>query len=189
MLPIRFATSLIPSVLDGTKTQTRRLVKPQPAPGESIACPYVVGERRWVQEEWHPAGRLGREAIIEYLADRSERVVEAPWSVDVDHLVARSEWVPASEMPEWASRATIEITAVRVERVQSITEEDARAEGVAPAWLDEDGKSVNWGGAPTFRQGFARLWSEIYGLEAWARNDVVWVVGFGVVEGAREAGE
>ncbi|MDR5813368.1 hypothetical protein QCE62_07145 [Caballeronia sp. LZ033] len=84
---------------------------------------------------------------------------------------------PSIHMPRAASRITLEVTGVRVERLDQITEDDARAEGAAPAWLDVDGETVNLG-QPTYRQGFARLWRDINGDESWDANPWVWVVEF-----------
>lgn len=86
-------------------------------------------------------------------------------------------------MPRWASRITLEVTNVRVERLQSISEEDAKAEGVTPATLRDPGSYPDWmqpvkPGQP-FRVAFEQLWDEINGTKApWSSNPWLWVIGF-----------
>lgn len=87
------------------------------------------------------------------------------------------KWRPSIHMPRWASRITLEITGVHVERLNDITEDDAEAEGAPRAWLDVDGNTVNLG-QPTYKQGFARLWRDINGDESWGANPRVWIVEF-----------
>jgi len=81
------------------------------------------------------------------------------------------KWRPSATMPRWASRITLEIAAVQVERLQSISEADARAEGVTPNAFEQT--SDNWGGVL-----YRRLWESIHGPGSWNANPWVWVVEF-----------
>jgi hypothetical protein len=84
------------------------------------------------------------------------------------------EWKLSIHMPRWASRITLRITDIRVERLQDISEDDAKAEGCDSAvWEDEAGNGVN-----SYRESFALLWDEIKGPGAWDENPWVWVVAF-----------
>ena len=100
------------------------------------------------------------------------------------------KWRPSIHMPRWASRITLEVTGVRVERLQDISEADARAEGaqVVPFYPDDgfplsdgwthvgdDGKCVLYTSA---RDSFRALWESINGADSWASNPWVWVVSF-----------
>jgi hypothetical protein len=146
--PILFSGPMVKAIREGRKTQTRRIIQPQPEKkgggwywssprydnGDGVhyfhaviltpslmeawqaACPYgVTGERLWVRE----AFRQGDGSMsVHYRADPDE--------------VSGGPWRPSIFMPRWASRLTLEITNVRVQRLQEISEEDARAEGVVP---------------------------------------------------------
>ena len=183
---------MVRAILAGTKTQTRRAVKPQPqsvdemtrttvpynGSGEflaaSLRCPYgKPGDRLWVRETWvvaneHPdmRGRAERGDKIAYRA----RMDGFGAAFDAGNVLVR--WRSPIHMPRWASRITLEVTKVRVERLQDISEEDARAEGVV---LRYDASKYH-GGA--HRTEFAILWRQIHGEGAWAWNPWVWVVEF-----------
>lgn len=225
--PIIFSAPIVRAILDGRKTQTRRVVKPQPpdgwfAPEEGIAwrgeeagfcgrqrvqvmgsngeadvdveviafpvqrCPYgVPGDRLWVREAWRVFG--GRE--YEYQQGR-ETVIYREGAELVDSV--QGPWRPSIHMPRWASRITLEIVAVRVERLQEITEADAIAEGVeSDDYLDrqEHFDSVappGSSGRPHPVTEFARLWDSINAKRApWESNPWAWVIEFRVIE--REA--
>jgi hypothetical protein len=91
-------------------------------------------------------------------------------------------------MPRWASRITLELVDVRVERVQEITEEDAIAERSQPALLGYAGVSVDYmTDVMSYRDGFADLWDSVYGAGAWERNDWVWVLTFRRLEAKKVA--
>jgi hypothetical protein len=164
-------------------------------------CPYGgPGERLWVRESWgfanacpsgdqvvepRPFVQIGYKAD-EYITDpivQSEELVEKVYAevlaemkkagVDgEDPRVCR--WRSARYLPRWASRLLLEVVSVRVERLQEITEEDAKAEGVV--------RSVSmWSGEPngTYREKFSYSWDRINGKASpWADNPWVWVVGF-----------
>jgi hypothetical protein len=172
--PILFSGPMVAAILDGRKTQTRRIIKPQP---RTDVCPYgVPGDRLWVKETWAIvcAGEVQRLPAFEY-----EKVNTKDLSAYLDpecDLVYRADvhndirgWRPPRYMPKWASRILLEITGVRVERVQDIGEADAKAEGCM-------------GGLPVF----SHLWDSIHkGKEGreWEANPWVWVIEFKRVEG------
>ena len=97
------------------------------------------------------------------------------------------KWTPSLHMPRWASRILLEITGVRVERLNAISEEDATAEGVPPAGSllpDYPGTFLTpKGDFATAKVAFQRLWESIYGEESWKANGWVWVISFKRVEG------
>lgn len=203
--PILFSGPMIRALLSGTKTQTRRVVKPQPdryivsfeklgndwkpvwgvacMPTEEanrcIRCPCgVPGDKLWVREAWRPLGRIrggNWEGCLEYRADHTSVPLDSRtfWPASMFWTPEKAtHWRPSIHMPRWASRITLEVTDVRVERVQEITGEDARAEGVdaipaAPA-------------AFTHRTSFAKLWNSINAKRGygWDLNPWVSVVEF-----------
>jgi hypothetical protein len=196
--PILFSGPMVKAILAGTKTQTRRVYKPKaPAPYEIVdqddsgrpwpfwmddggdyrvvSCPYGSPRSRlWVRETWHPAARMGTQVLVEYAADESERTVEAGQNVNVDAKIARDSWVPSIFMPRWASRLTLEITDVRVQRVQEISAEDAVEEGINPSEVPGIGSDSS------LVRAYADLWDSInlsrgYG---WASNPWVWALTF-----------
>lgn len=201
--PILFSAPMVRAILAGHKTQTRRVVKlPRwfvpPAtlgmvPGAILhetVCPYgQPGDRLWVRETW---GQVSWTTIIgRPKPPRVETVYRAgPHSFDRDvphGWTAGNRWRSPIHMPRWASRITLEVTGVRVERVAEITEADAQAEGVAHgnvAGLDVDIDGDVWNGA--YRRAFRRLWDSLntkrgYG---WGTNPWVWVMEFRRADGA-----
>jgi hypothetical protein len=90
-------------------------------------------------------------------------------------------WRPSIHMPRWASRITLPLTSIRVERLQDISEEDAKAEGANPWKLDMD-VMENTPGPVAYRTAFRHLWSSINGPESWEANPWVWVLGWDKAE-------
>lgn len=181
--PILFSAPMIRALLAGTKTQTRRTVKPQPDAiwgvehtdsGEvSIRCPYgQPGDLLWVRETFRgaagydesPPSRWGNKPIW-YTAD-GEPDKSAWW-----HLSYRSR--PGIHMPRWASRLTLRITEVRVERLQRITRGDA---------MDEGCPFSNMADGPDPREWYADLWNAINGPDSWPANPWVWALTFEVIQ-------
>lgn len=173
---------MVRAILEGCKTQTRRIVKPQPIEhngvceyGPAIAgsmhalhqwmisnkCPYgKPGDRLWVRETW---GKVHYEGVDPdptyfYRADETDPEKNA--------LI---RWRPSIHMPRWASRIILEVVSVRVERLQGISEEDAKAEGIP-----EECANISI-------DTFAALWQSINGPGSWEANPWVWVVEFGPV--------
>lgn len=85
------------------------------------------------------------------------------------------QWKPPMFMPKWAARIWQMVEEVRIERVQDITEEDARNEGVKPVMCQYPGDEWSTG-YMSYREGFKKIWIELHGEESWRRNDWVWVV-------------
>ncbi|WP_312996440.1 hypothetical protein [Leclercia sp.] len=198
-----FNAEMVRAILDGRKTQTRRLLKDATGPSLSvdiaedspgvaelswlygdgpghevneriklIHCPYgKPGDRIWVRETFGDCG-----VRLVYRAD-----------TDDGAKCKVKRWTPSIHMPRWASRILLEITDVRVERLNDISEEDARAEGIV------DGGCLNCGEPepcgcvnpePDATDAFAYLWQSIYGQENWNANPWVWVIEFKRIEGA-----
>lgn len=190
--PILFSGPMVRAILAGNKTQTRRVVKPQPAgawaaPGKT-SCPYgQPGDRLWVRESTHRRPMLNLltgEPLADkydggaYTADGAD--VLTPEGFDLAWWYSRKS-CPSIHMPRFACRLVLEVTGVRVERLNEISEADARAEGCPFTW---DGKQYepplpevdSWQGYG--RASFSLLWSQINGAESWAANPWVWVVEF-----------
>jgi hypothetical protein len=204
--PILFSAPMVRAILDGTKTQTRRVVKPQPyqsefepdtlhingltKKGEFFSastnieefikrCPYgKVGDQLWVRETFN--GTWCEEVI--YKADGD--------SAKAAGYEKEPKWKPSIFMPRSFSRIQLEIIDIGIERLQDINEEDAISEGmsqaVADAIFNVDELSVFAASfilAPhaTNRILFESLWEKINGADSWAQNPWVWVIEFKVV--------
>ncbi|OJT47313.1 hypothetical protein [Serratia plymuthica] len=203
--PVIFNSEMVRAFLDGRKTQTRRVMKDQPevippkdecgVPGYwipfnagktmvrnkmmTIACPFgQVGDRLWVREAF------GTQVRRDGLGGTGEfRVYRAsnPDAVKYTTACGKSvpvKWTPSIHMPRRASRILLEITAVRVERLNDISEEDARAEGATPS------QHIITPPEALYRVGFSKLWRSIYGEESWDANPFVWVIEFKRVRGS-----
>ena len=162
----------------------------QRAPLRRGLCPYgAVGDKLWVRETW-TLGDTDTEtwAEIHYRADDACVRHECAQEQAQGHaeLLGRLEavgdggdnWRPSIHMPRWASRITLEITDVRVQRVQEIAEDDARAEGATPV----DVATNKWGYPQSFKfkAGFAALWDSINSARGfgWDANPWVWAITF-----------
>lgn len=184
-----FNAEMVRAVLDGRKTQTRRIVKPQPELTERsgfswkgmlygagsddretnrnfahVKCPHgKPGDRIWVRETWAEAGASAPDLKL-YRANYPDHVPSSYENVPpTDEIL----WTPSIHMPRWASRILLEITDVRVERLRSMSQADARAEGVIAA-----------SGPMEAGLAFRELWDSIYGEESWLANPWVWVIEF-----------
>ena len=207
-----FNSEMVRAILDGRKTQTRRIMKEQPVlngnfyevfgsawskgmtsipavPGHSLStrCPFgAVGDRIWVRETFCPVDdtQYGGEKWVDYRATpRYEASHPAGWDSAPNDAEAL-KWRPSIHMPRWASRILLEITDVRVERLNAISQEDAQDEGMEltgwrPTYSDPD----SGGEVLTPYDNFAQLWESIYGEESWKANPWVWVIEFKRVEG------
>lgn len=210
--PILFSSEMVRAILEGKKTQTRRIIKPQPFSfydldgcdrrgfvnfrffdGQNtkwwpqINSPFGgVGDRLWVRETFYTWYRhteqLNPSKI--YAADYPNK---KPYECKTDCLMSilgegdplpSAKWKPSIHMPRWASRITLEIDEIRVERLQDITEEDARMEGVPTG----TGPEVK---ISSYRWWFKELWDQINGKEhPWNKNEWVWVIKFHRIEAA-----
>lgn len=164
-----------------------------PVAGHSLAgaCPYgQPGDRLWVRENWKYAGWTEEgEPYIGYQADGARILqenfpeewvsrLEAEWAAlsepsnyNIDGRAADRRWRPSIHMPRWASRILLEITAVRVERLQNISTEQIIAEGLSTTMREHDA-------VVDLRQQWRELWESINGTESWAADPWVWVVEF-----------
>ncbi|WP_404462193.1 hypothetical protein [Providencia rettgeri] len=207
---IIFNSEMVRAILDGRKTQTRRIINPQPELTQKSGfkwkgslfgagsdnretnrnfahkkCPCGnVGDRLWVRETWQgplvgyaEADKLFKDPEpyfkVENCVYKADGIA-APEYTDCDDNL-RQGWRPSSNMPRWASRITLEITDVRVERLQSISEEDAKAEGFDNSQSDA-ASSIGWFEKPV--RAFRRDWENINGTDGWDSNPWVWVIEF-----------
>lgn len=161
--PILFSAPMIRALLDGRKTQTRRVLKPQPGDlGRGfLDCklPYAIGYRLWVREAFVTGfdiddefGRPVGDRKVWYRATDSGLTWYDP---DTESTLDNPPWRPSIHMPRWASRLTLTVTDVRVQRVQEISEADAREEGCAMNWIGEQRRYGTW------RDGFSKLWDTL----------------------------
>lgn len=199
--PILFSSGMVRAILEGRKTQTRRVVRKSDrgeiavsqngtpvyvtgAPdddGEPIPCPYSPGDRLWVRETWAVGRVFDRTRPSEI--PTVERDIPVWWRADeaIEESVNRGRWRPSLHMPRWASRISLDIVSVRVERLQAITEADAFAEGVeANPYVMCDG-TTDEAMSISARDNFRSLWDTINGKRpgcSWGDNPWVWVVEF-----------
>ncbi len=213
--PILFNTEMVRAILEGRKTQTRRVVKPQPPEdidklfgpeiykpaitdqygelregepifgahdgwGEwGIKCPYQPGDTLWVRENlrcgmWNDGEGIYYEADGEWCWDLT-RPYKWAWG---------KTFLPARFMPKGVSRLFLAVKDVRVERLQEITEEDARAEGIFKGQIYYHGEPHKIKGTPkaynTAKEAFAGIWDSINAKRgySWDANPWVWVVEF-----------
>ena len=165
---------------------------------EHVRCPYgAPGDRLWVRETWGAhwmyddvppsEARSSREDLRPtdnrwYRADGTD----APSNLGLPSRGYMQKWRPSIHMPRWASRLTLEVTGVRVERLQEITPTDAIAEGIerGPEPRPSSGISAGWRDYLTGKgtsgpvSSFRSLWESINGADSWASNPWVWCVEF-----------
>lgn len=191
--PVLFNAEMVRAILDGRKTQTRRILANQPTThydgftfeagkhyphivrggmtllsSEGFGCPFgQVGDRLWVREKTLMFSQRDGRACVRYLADNTRSTVDFPSRLKP---VAIGRCLPNGCYRE-ASRITLEITDVRVERLRSMSQQDARSEGVIAA-----------SGPMEAGLAFRQLWESIYGAESWQANPWVWVIEFKRVE-------
>lgn len=198
--PILFSGPMVRAILEGKKTQTRRVIhKPERLDGLMLKgeaaqwCPYGrPGDLLWVREAWkvQPTpgctfgdAMMGRKLSVFY-GDETRKdfkggaVNASGCHIDFSALDYSPDrygiWRPSIYMPRWASRLTLRITDVRVQRVQEITYGDVAAEGVD--WASTRIGSDN--GSPA-RDAFAHLWDKLNGKRApWSSNPWVWAISF-----------
>jgi hypothetical protein len=175
--PILFGDELVRAILAGTKTQTRRPIKPQPdEDGLSRIVEPAVGPWQDTSERVYrcPFGDAGdmlwvRECFAPQYFDDGKPAYRADWTSTASEYVKPPRWTPSIHMPRAVARIFLDVVRVRVERVQNITEADARAEGFPFCDL--------LGMAGEARTLFAETWARIY-PGSWERNDWVWIVEF-----------
>ncbi len=225
--PILFKAEMVRAILEGRKTQTRRIMKPQPEDRhgvtQRITCssddkweaeateqqwdfPYgKVGDRLWVREAFDiiddpvsvdvgdavilekfgieddqdaarwgrclKRGKDGERLVADYKSDNPQRMID---------IAGKRKWRPSIHMPRWASRIDLEITGIKVERLQDISEANAMAEGVERLKLSPseiNGMRVH-PMTSSYRDAFQSLWKSINGPDSWDENPCVWCVSF-----------
>jgi hypothetical protein len=199
--PILFSAPMVRAILDGRQTQTRRIVKPQPhagvrkspfvasgledGHGRGLRCPFgAPGDRLWCRETFsythNDAQGFSDTGEVWYWADGNPQ--DGDWSKPR----------PSIHMPRWASRITLEITDVRVQRLQEISEEDAVAEGVfrptgertpiGQVVETHNGGSLIYAVRGQACECFRDLWQSIHGPGSWEASPWVWALTFRRVE-------
>lgn len=210
--PILFSGPMVRAILEGRKSQTRRIVKSSwwrcldldDNMDREIArceCHYGrPGERLWVRETWkveafsHQTPTSGPEKATYYLGYKADvgsiprgKTVTFPNPVANAFQKNRGDWRPSIHLPRWASRITLEIVSVRVQRVQEISEEDAEAEGIdividqhRSPWCASSGSDGCACGGKSNREHFALLWDSINAKRGfgWEKNPWVWALTF-----------
>lgn len=208
--PILYSTPMIQAILSGSKTQTRRVLKAKTLRdlelghqlGECFAledprsndcgyiqsfCPYgQIGDQLWVRESWYHKGEIFRsypDAEDDfYFSPQKKAAYVADGKPPKDWTVRKR---PSIHMPRWASRIQLEITNIRFELLNDISEADALAEGCIADPCDharqicEDIECCG----PTAKGHFKSLWESINGPGSWSANPWVWVVEFKVIKG------
>jgi len=200
--PILFSTPMVQAILVGRKTQTRRIVKPQPVkngifwshPGNrpkakkntgaisstckpdflwTILCKYSVGDVLFVRETWHPKRHnMPTGFPYEYKA-----------TAELDGTPTNEKWKPSIHMPKAAARIWLEVTDIRLERLQDISEGDACAEGVEIEVFDKPKLNHRLKVfVASYVISFIKLWSQINGENSWESNPFVWVIEFKRIE-------
>lgn len=228
-----FNGEMVRAILDGRKTQTRRVMKTQPEPSKTregdywfpskklecmvhvsdivpgnspIAdchlffqehcCPFgAAGDRIWVREAWRVARKHNSTRPADLPFDKGLSIayasggimcrdeVDGPYVSHPEQDLWSADWMgkgrPSIHMPRQASRILLEITDVRVERLNGMSEEDARAEGCNGGHDSIPGYMYS----ATPHEHFHHLWASIYGEESWLGNPWVWVIEFKRIEG------
>ena len=174
--PILFSSPMVRAILDGRKTQTRRVVKSTPVPWnhdhtawDMSRCPYgQPDDRLWVREAFmHEPADYCWEASVSIPSRPKVTVYRA--DSDPNSEAKGVGWKPSIHMPRVYSRILLEIVAVRVERLNDISVSDAIAEGYDGSLSDPVDPSIQW---------YSQLWESINGAGSWAENPWVWVVEF-----------
>ena len=200
--PILFSAPMVRAVLDGRKTVTRRPVKVQPRSRADIGsygkgqpfirnpdvtkrnpeCPFGnPGDRLWVRETWYcdhyevMRGPYLKPDDLDVIEARDDGTLVYAADGLTPYEADQPVWKPSIHMPRWASRILLEITDVRVERLQDISRADIRAEGLqCPPELASDDVS------PNYRDWYPEAWKELWNSTGgdWDANPWVWVVEF-----------
>lgn len=202
--PILFSAPMVRAILDGHKTQTRRIIKSRSRKHPSY-CLVDYGDGWWPYLSDDGESSVTDDGMEQAIAcpygEAGDRLwVKETWGYDQadnggdrhwKRLVYRADpgaepldngepipWTPSIHMPRWASRITLEVAGVRAEALQDISEADAKAEG-APDYEEgidhpPPGADHEW----SFRGSFIRLWESINGPGSWDANPWVWVIEF-----------
>lgn len=199
--PILFSAPMVRAILDGSKNQTRRIVKPQPPDGctvgwsafsgenkigcrsyaiphqSFIKCPYVMRQILWVKETFYydicPYANGGSLKVKpdDFIPEHFYYRADGTEFEQIPECEGNAKWRPSIFMPRWASRITLEITEVRVERLQDICKNDVIAEGTPGFELEKTSEDEA-------RACYRELWKSINGKGSWQKNPWVWVLTF-----------
>lgn len=190
--PILFSAPMVRAIIEGRKTQTRRLVKQKQNPHDFLCGindsrddpynygfenPQVMGHFITLPEQRCPYGRIEDHLWVMEAMWRNKETKEFLGYVADDERKYQNnktvKKIPSIHMSRWASRITLEVTDIRVERLQDITQADACAEGVLlKSWEACDSFNT------TPERQFCKLWKDINGPESWDKNPFVWVIEF-----------
>ncbi|MDF0750337.1 hypothetical protein NLU14_08845 [Marinobacter sp. 71-i] len=150
-----------------------------------VACRHGgPGDRLWVREAWRQFSATDECGCSEAPCGCLSTGTVLYRATDDD---GESKWRPSIHMPRWASRITLGITSVRVERLQDISADDARAEGCSKPELPPEVRGVAGDFVADERTTFAILWNRINGPGSWAANPFVWVIEFRHVEAQEQS--
>lgn len=200
--PILFNAPMVRAILDGRKTQTRRIAKvngegckdgfitplagfvPRSIENHISYCPYgKPGDRLWVRETWSKSKQPYLSGHIFYRADGETNGKQFALS----YVERESKWRPSIHMPRSASRILLEVANVRVERLKDISDEDAIAEGIEQEpgtshWKNYDTSPGGWRYWESPIQSYRTLWESINGKGSWDLNPFCWVIEFKVIQ-------
>ncbi len=194
-----FNGEMVRAILDGRKTQTRRPVK-LPVHDKNLGCELAgnelagelsagnylnsafgkPGDRIWVRETFRVHSRATDVATLVYKASVRNSWTEQTHRVPVsvcNKPATPEKWTPSLHMPRWASRILLEITDIRVERLASVSDEDAGKEGYPADPSPFGGPMDKW-------LWFRQLWDGIYPKHSFKHNPWVWVIEFKRIKGA-----
>lgn len=197
---LMFKAPLVRAILEGRKTQTRRIVKPQPAPDKRFQGWILdstdrkrIGKASWghgtgglvsdIECIGSPCGKPGDRIYVRETFSQHPEWGQLAFRADgeefedADGWLWEPKWMPSIHMPKELARIWLEITGVRVERLQDISEADALAEGARFELASID--SVRIGATASFLSGFRNIWESTGG--DWDANPWVWVVDFKVL--------
>jgi len=193
---------MVRAIRDGSKMQTRRVIKPPPPPSaydpslnedglwewcddidplpEHVhRSPYgVPGDRLWVCETWAAPSNCDTVKPSDLAAETSIWYHAGGVRYPEDEDTSPGRGRPSIHMPRWASRITLEVTDVRVERVQEISEKNILAEGVRPYMVDSGGQNPDgsWVDIPDYYMPWIRLWDSINAKRGFGWGDNPWVL-------------
>lgn len=195
--PILFSTGMVQAILEGRKTQTRRIIKVKGELGEIEHCndglyvnktgklgnqfvvksKYVKGDILWVRETWKDSPKQATWQEYSYKANYHPALAEL------------TKWKPSIFMPKQAARLFLEVIDVKVERLNNISQIDAEREGIYISDVDPMNPLAylyTYNGSKkaffSTKDGFEHLWKSINGENSWSANPFVWVYEFKVIE-------
>ncbi len=189
--PILFSTPMVQAILEGRKTQTRRIMKPQPALSSSGIFIHPIKTGYWTEaayiNDFCPYGCIGDEYNYNLWLRETWGEIGSDFVYKADYLPRRLppmeliKWKPSIHMPRKVCRLLLEIQNIRIERLQNISEADSIAEGIegldyhfGTFYRDYESDSNDLNPIPSFQS----LWQSINGADSWNANPWVWVLEF-----------